>query len=163
VALPPPPKQPARLEDVRNFRQVDARLTTCGQPSEAQLAAARDAGVEVVINLALHGRHAVLVRVCWLMSGRVPAVVRHATLVAAVLLIAYGVPALARIGVDGPNGFMINMNASFAPDGEALPSGIIEGAGRIHRFVLDRGQQRYFAYDLVMTASGTDVPRETIR
>ena len=82
--------------------------------------------------------------------------VRHATLVAAVLLIAYSVPALARIGVDGPNGFIINMNASFAPDGEALPSGVTGGPGRIHRFVLDRGQQRYFAYDLVMTASGTD-------
>ena len=44
----------ARLEDVRNFREVDGRLATCGQPTEAQLEAARSAGVEVVINLALH-------------------------------------------------------------------------------------------------------------
>jgi protein tyrosine phosphatase (PTP) superfamily phosphohydrolase (DUF442 family) len=44
----------ARLEDVRNFREVDGRLATCGQPTEAQLAAARTGGVEVVINLALH-------------------------------------------------------------------------------------------------------------
>ncbi|KEF42449.1 MAG: hypothetical protein ER33_06230 [Cyanobium sp. CACIAM 14] len=43
-----------RIEDVRNFRQADERLITCGQPSEAQLAAARTAGVGVVINLALH-------------------------------------------------------------------------------------------------------------
>jgi protein tyrosine phosphatase (PTP) superfamily phosphohydrolase (DUF442 family) len=44
----------ARLEDVRNFREVDGLLVTCGQPTEAQLEAARRAGVEVVINLALH-------------------------------------------------------------------------------------------------------------
>lgn len=43
-----------RIEDVRNFRRVDERLATCGQPSEAQLTAARGAGVEVVINLARH-------------------------------------------------------------------------------------------------------------
>jgi protein tyrosine phosphatase (PTP) superfamily phosphohydrolase (DUF442 family) len=42
------------LQDVRNFRQVDDRLATCGQPTEEQLAAARAAGVEVVVNLALH-------------------------------------------------------------------------------------------------------------
>ena len=45
---------PTRLQDVRNFRQADDRLTTCGQPTEDQLADARTAGVEVVINLALH-------------------------------------------------------------------------------------------------------------
>jgi protein tyrosine phosphatase (PTP) superfamily phosphohydrolase (DUF442 family) len=44
----------ARLEDIRNFREVDGRLATGGQPSAGQLAAARSAGVEVVINLALH-------------------------------------------------------------------------------------------------------------
>lgn len=43
-----------RIEDVRNFRAIDGRLVTCGQPTEAQLAAARNAGVDVVINLALH-------------------------------------------------------------------------------------------------------------
>jgi protein tyrosine phosphatase (PTP) superfamily phosphohydrolase (DUF442 family) len=43
-----------RIEDARNFREVDSRLITCGQPTEAQLAAARGAGVEVVVNLALH-------------------------------------------------------------------------------------------------------------
>jgi len=38
----------------RNFRQVSSRLFTSGQPTESQLASARAAGVEVVINLALH-------------------------------------------------------------------------------------------------------------
>src|SRR5687767_1031854 len=42
------------LADARNFRRVDDRLATAGQPSEAQLASAADDGVEVVINLALH-------------------------------------------------------------------------------------------------------------
>src|SRR5688500_6636662 len=42
------------LQDVRNFRRVDSRLATCGQPTEEQLASARSTGVEVVINLALH-------------------------------------------------------------------------------------------------------------
>ena len=46
--------EPNRLQDVRNFREVDGRLATCGQPTEEQLAAARVAGVEVVVNLALH-------------------------------------------------------------------------------------------------------------
>jgi len=44
----------ARIEDVRNFRKIHDRLLTCGQPNEAQLAAARAAGIEAVINLALH-------------------------------------------------------------------------------------------------------------
>ncbi|NOT24636.1 MAG: hypothetical protein HOP16_00915 [Acidobacteria bacterium] len=43
-----------QLHDVRNFRRVDSKLATCGQPTEEQLASARSTGVEVVINLALH-------------------------------------------------------------------------------------------------------------
>ena len=46
--------KPTSLQDVRNFRQVDDKLATCGQPTEEQLADARVAGVVVVINLALH-------------------------------------------------------------------------------------------------------------
>lgn len=42
------------LSAVRNFREADWRLSTCGQPNEQQLAAAAARGVEVVINLALH-------------------------------------------------------------------------------------------------------------
>ena len=37
-----------------NWRRLDARTTTSGQPSEAQLATIRDLGVAHVINLALH-------------------------------------------------------------------------------------------------------------
>lgn len=86
-----------------------------------------------------------------------PVVVRRATFVAAAVLVAYAVPAGARIGVEGPNGFQISMDASFQPDGEALPGGVTDSAPeRLHRFVLDRGRQRYFAYDLVMAASGPD-------
>jgi uncharacterized protein (TIGR01244 family) len=44
----------AFLNESRNFRQVDERLLTSGQPSEAQLADAARRGVQVVINLALH-------------------------------------------------------------------------------------------------------------
>ena len=42
------------ITQARNFRQVNERLFTSGQPTESQLASARAAGVEVVINLALH-------------------------------------------------------------------------------------------------------------
>jgi protein tyrosine phosphatase (PTP) superfamily phosphohydrolase (DUF442 family) len=42
------------ITQARNFRKVNERLLTSGQPNESQLASARAAGVEVVINLALH-------------------------------------------------------------------------------------------------------------
>jgi protein tyrosine phosphatase (PTP) superfamily phosphohydrolase (DUF442 family) len=38
----------------RNFRKAGEKRFTSGQPNEAQLESAREAGVEVVINLALH-------------------------------------------------------------------------------------------------------------
>ena len=40
------------LEEIANFRLVDDRLITAGQPTEDQLRAVADAGFEVVINLA---------------------------------------------------------------------------------------------------------------
>ena len=40
--------------DIFNWRRLDARITTSGQPTEEQLAAIRDLGVDHVINLALH-------------------------------------------------------------------------------------------------------------
>ncbi len=40
------------VSDNYNFVQVDERIATSGQPSAAQLHAARDEGYEVVINLA---------------------------------------------------------------------------------------------------------------
>jgi uncharacterized protein (TIGR01244 family) len=42
------------LSAARNFRHVDDRLLTAGQPNEGQLADAARQGVKVVINLALH-------------------------------------------------------------------------------------------------------------
>jgi protein tyrosine phosphatase (PTP) superfamily phosphohydrolase (DUF442 family) len=40
--------------DIRNWRRLDDRLTTSGQPNEAQLQAIAALGVEVVVNLGLH-------------------------------------------------------------------------------------------------------------
>ena len=43
-----------RVMEIYNFRPVDARLATSGQPSEEQLAALAQDGFEVIVNLALH-------------------------------------------------------------------------------------------------------------
>jgi len=40
--------------DILNWRRLDARLTTSGQPTEAQLSDLRDLGVRHVVNLGLH-------------------------------------------------------------------------------------------------------------
>lgn len=40
--------------DIANWQRIDARVTTSGQPSEAQLARISGLGVTHVINLALH-------------------------------------------------------------------------------------------------------------
>jgi protein tyrosine phosphatase (PTP) superfamily phosphohydrolase (DUF442 family) len=40
--------------DTYNWRRLDERLTTSGQPSEEQLRAIAALGVEIVINLGLH-------------------------------------------------------------------------------------------------------------
>jgi len=45
---------PAAIEDIYNYRQVDERLATSGQPDEEELAAIAEAGYLVIINLALH-------------------------------------------------------------------------------------------------------------
>lgn len=42
------------LTAIRNYRPIDARLATSGQPSVEQLRSIADAGYAVVINLALH-------------------------------------------------------------------------------------------------------------
>ncbi len=46
--------------DIPNWRRLEARLTTSGQPSEAQLAAIRGLGVTHLVNLALHGHERAL-------------------------------------------------------------------------------------------------------
>jgi protein tyrosine phosphatase (PTP) superfamily phosphohydrolase (DUF442 family) len=43
--------------DILNWRRVDARLSTSGQPNDAQLAALKDAGVSHVVNLAPHSNN----------------------------------------------------------------------------------------------------------
>src|SRR5436309_14841832 len=42
-----------KLSNIYNFRAINEQLGTAGQPSEAQLRFVRDAGFDVVINLAL--------------------------------------------------------------------------------------------------------------
>ena len=41
-------------EDIYNWRRLDSRLTTSGQPTEAQLHAIAALGVDCVVNLGLH-------------------------------------------------------------------------------------------------------------
>ncbi|HTT08903.1 MAG TPA: protein tyrosine phosphatase family protein [Gammaproteobacteria bacterium] len=43
-----------QVTDIHNYRAVDSRLSTSGQPTERQLAAAARAGFCVILNLALH-------------------------------------------------------------------------------------------------------------
>lgn len=42
------------IQTIYNYRQIDHRLATSGQPDEQELAAIAAAGYQVVINLALH-------------------------------------------------------------------------------------------------------------
>ena len=44
----------ADISSARNYRRIDERLITAGQPDEAQLASCAAGGTHVVINLALH-------------------------------------------------------------------------------------------------------------
>jgi protein tyrosine phosphatase (PTP) superfamily phosphohydrolase (DUF442 family) len=46
--------------DIYNWQRLDARITTSGQPSEAQLGALRDLGVAHVVNLGLHSHERAL-------------------------------------------------------------------------------------------------------
>lgn len=52
-----------------NWRRLDDRITTSGQPSEAELASVRDLGVENVINLALHSHEKALADEAATVSG----------------------------------------------------------------------------------------------
>lgn len=47
-------------DHIFNWRRLDARITTSGQPSEAQLADIRDIGVRHVVNLGLHSHEKAL-------------------------------------------------------------------------------------------------------
>jgi uncharacterized protein (TIGR01244 family) len=48
------------IEGIFNFRRLDDRITTSGQPSEAQIAALAAEGVTTVINLGLHSHERAL-------------------------------------------------------------------------------------------------------
>jgi uncharacterized protein (TIGR01244 family) len=48
------PAPPPAFDAIYRFRPLAPRLFSSGQPTEAQLASAAQAGVQVVINLALH-------------------------------------------------------------------------------------------------------------
>lgn len=51
---------PADPVGISNWRRLDARITTSGQPSEAELASIRDLGVSHVVNLGLHSHEKAL-------------------------------------------------------------------------------------------------------
>lgn len=48
------------MDDVINWRRLDERITTSGQPTEAQLAAIKELGVADVINLGPHSNDGAL-------------------------------------------------------------------------------------------------------
>lgn len=48
------------IEGIFNFRRLDGRVTTSGQPSEDEIQALADAGVTTVINLGLHSHERAL-------------------------------------------------------------------------------------------------------
>ena len=45
---------PMDPEGIYNWHRLDSRITTSGQPTEAQLAEIRDLGVQHIVNLGLH-------------------------------------------------------------------------------------------------------------
>lgn len=48
---------PSDPSDILNWRPVDARLSTSGQPNETHLAALKDCGVSHIVNLAPHSNN----------------------------------------------------------------------------------------------------------
>ena len=53
-------RDPAQDPTLSNWRRIDARVTTSGQPSEAELATLADLGVAHVVNLGLHSHERAL-------------------------------------------------------------------------------------------------------
>ncbi len=56
----PQDAKPSDPVETYNWRRLDARITTSGQPTEDQLRAIRDLGVRHVINLGLHSHEKAL-------------------------------------------------------------------------------------------------------
>ncbi|MEM7191132.1 MAG: protein tyrosine phosphatase family protein [Pseudomonadota bacterium] len=49
-----------KVEEIINWRQINERITTSGQPTEAEFAAIKNSGVSVVINLGPHSNRGAL-------------------------------------------------------------------------------------------------------
>lgn len=70
---------------IHNWFRLDSRITTSGQPTEAELPALRDLGVQHVINLALHTHERALpdeagsVRALGMTYTHIPVVFDHPT------------------------------------------------------------------------------------
>jgi len=78
-----------------------------------------------------------------------------ASVVLVMVSVVFAAPTVAQVGVSAPNGFLVEMTAQIEPSNERVPSGVLaKDEGRVHRFVFDRGQRRYFAYDLLLAPSG---------
>ncbi len=69
------------------------------------------------------------------------------------VVVTAALPAAAQVSVSAPNRIDVHMTARMEPGSAQVPSGVRTGSvGRFHRFVLDRTQRRYFAYDLLIEA-----------
>ena len=67
------------------------------------------------------------------------------------LVVAATTPAAAQVSVSMHSGIEVQMTARIEPGSVRVPSGVKAiNIGRFHRFVLDRSQRRYFAYDVVV-------------
>jgi hypothetical protein len=67
------------------------------------------------------------------------------------LMVIAPFPARAQVSVSAPIGIDVQMTARMQPGAALVPSGVrTSGVGRYHRIVLDHGQRRYFAYDLLI-------------
>ena len=67
------------------------------------------------------------------------------------LVVAATAPAGAQVSVSMHSGIEVQMTARIEPGSVRVPSGVMAiHIGRFHRFVLDRSQRRYFAYDVLV-------------
>jgi len=75
---------------------------------------------------------------------------RHGKAVGVLLLLLTAAPPLAsQVSVVAPNEMEVQMTARMEPGSVQVPSGVVAIVqGRYHRVVLDRGQRRFFAYDV---------------
>jgi hypothetical protein len=65
------------------------------------------------------------------------------------LLLAAAPPLASQVSVVAPNEMEVQMTARMEPGSVRVPSAVVAVVtGRYHRVVLDRGQRRFFAYDV---------------